>query len=190
MSSFVFIRSFSLTLPTMTALLVPSEGSARRGRLAKSHFADARRSLANIPSTSSCHPEQQQQSLHALNAFSQGQALTSAALVTADAIAFLFFCCCQAVQCSGASQNRSNIASSGVGCWVWDEFDRKSVPRPTSGHLDGGGTTDIDPAKLECQRIRNLLLPATQLPPQITYMHLFMPECSYNGIWFELHLLL
>jgi len=70
----------------MTAFLVPSEGSARRGRLAKSHFADARRSLTNIPSTSSRHPEQQQrQSLHALNAFSQGQALTSAALVTADA---------------------------------------------------------------------------------------------------------
>ena len=70
----------------MTAFLVPSEGSARRGRLAQSHFADARRSLTNIPSTSSRHPEQQQQqSLHALNAFSQGQALTSAALVTADA---------------------------------------------------------------------------------------------------------
>lgn len=69
----------------MTAFLVPSEGSARRGRLAQSHFADARRSLTNIPSTSSRHPEQQQQSFHALNAFSQGQALTSAALVTADA---------------------------------------------------------------------------------------------------------
>jgi hypothetical protein len=74
----------------MTAFLVPSEGSARRGRLTKSHFAKARRSLTNIPnipSTSFRHPEQQQQqqSLHALNAFSQGQALTSAALVTADA---------------------------------------------------------------------------------------------------------
>ena len=77
----------------MTAFLVPSEGSARRGRLTKSHFADARRSLPNIPnipSTSFRHPEQQQQSLHALNAFSQGQALTSAALVTADANAQVF----------------------------------------------------------------------------------------------------
>ena len=70
----------------MTAFLVLSEGSTRRGRLTKSHFADARRSLTSIPSTSFRHPEQQQQqSLHALNAFSQGQALTSAALVTADA---------------------------------------------------------------------------------------------------------